>query len=339
VEDPDQVKQWIAVVITASNGTTQYLVVVDGAGAQPGILLGTPDVVAMDTGRYDNNTSMDLVLGNNGSNTLWVLKNTSTGIPAFSTSGSNKVVLTHDGPTATQNTQAYPCFADIDNDTDFDILYPVRPTSSVFISWNREVFDDSKYVPKFGDIIVTPGAPRPWLYTDGTTLTFGSSLVLPTTPPSAPNLHLQVAVFRKDAPPDQTETERIAELVDLIEWSTISSETEIDINCVLHNPVYSYPSGSGSQLVQFENLYIVMSRLVSLNTDGSIRYAYPASWQGVEASAFSDVNEDYFDALSSEPQVIVRHTDCLTCSTGTSVGTMNMLPYLPTAPQGPIVIQ
>jgi hypothetical protein len=297
----------------------------------------------MDAGQYDNSHGMDLLLSNNASNTLWILKDLNagtTGAPVFGVAESDKIVLTtYSTVTGTQNTLSTPAFADVDNDGDLDVLTTVRSTASLFLSWNQSG-DEEKLRPTFIGSPDHSGISRPWLTRNGSALTLGAIVDLPVGAPNVNDLYLQVAVFQKAAPPQSTVTDRIGQQVALIDWDTISTQATVDVDCGLHSPVYSYvpPYSTPSDEVRFENLYIVMVRLVALNSSGGIRYAYPADFHGVEA-AIGDGNMNYFLSLTEDDPCMVRYSPCTGCSTGDEVGTMTPLPTMPTPAEGPIVIQ
>ena len=346
-------REWVAAVVNHSNGTQQYLSIIDFAGAHSSVLLQDtpngatdpvrPDVVAMDAGDYDGNGTMDLLLSNNASDSLWILQDTYTG-----SSGAPVFVADLDDPTklfsldtgstvsGLQNTLSTPAFADLDNDGDLDVLTTVRATASLFMSWNQEVVE-SKWVPVLKPGLDANDVARPWLMREGNALTLGALVEVPEGAPAVNDLFLQVAVFSKAAPPTSTITERVGHQVALIDWDTISSEELVAVDCALHSPAYSYsaPYAHPYDEVKFENLYIVMVRYVAL-VNGTIRYTYPASFYGLEAST-ANGNLDYILGLTEASPVLVGYQPCPSCSTGDELSTMTVMPTMPTPAQGTTV--
>jgi hypothetical protein len=349
----DALKEWVAVVLNHSNGIQQYLTIVDYGGAHASILLqGNPDVTGMDAGPYDDNGTMDLLLSNNASNTLWILKDTNTassGSPVFSVAPENKVVLTtYSTVTGTQNTQCTPALADFDNDGDLDVLTGVRSTASLFLSWNQKE-EESKYRPSIIGVQPTGGVPAPQVQHCSPTSLLAKLTVDPPETWPTDATHLEIAVFRKATINSTTERASAPSLRIPKAQVPAPETTPLLITRDFLNTVFSYPGPTYSQPSDegcFENFYLVYGRWINLNGDGTVQTAYPVSWHGAEASivppeeGFDDSpNAEYLHAMASGSWLPLYY-NCCECQSGigNAIGTVTPLPAMPTPPGGPVVV-
>jgi len=359
-------KEWVAVVVNHSNGVQQYLTTVDYTGVHGSTLLQSqgfnPDVVAMDVAPFDGNGSMDVLLGNNASNTLWVLKNTSeSSTPAFTvdvTDSTKTEVLTYASPVSgVQSNLAYPLFADVDLDGDCDVLHPERWSSMLFIHRNSTI--DAAGVSA---AVYTPDKEH---LTIGTSiqpdsegnLTFHASVAHPEVWPTGAT-HLEIAVFRKDS--ISAETGRTA--VRVLRYSKAQCQdpelggNPMPVEIPLDDPDL-VPPGSNpppSAQARFDNFYIFLVRLVSVNpSTGAVRWASQGLFYGLEAQpgeplaepdppVIEEASDNELYLLSLMSQEVEAGYVVFLCETcqgiGNEIGTVAPLPDMPDPASGPLVI-
>jgi hypothetical protein len=361
-------KEWVAVVVNHSNGVQQYLTVVDNTGPHGSTLLTTnPDVVAMDAAPYDGNDSMDLLLGNNATNTLWVLKNTSeAGTPAFTVNSQDPAkleILTYESPVSgVQSNLAYPALADIDLDGDCDVLHAERWDSQLFIYRNPTANTTPTLATPDLEHLTTSTS----IYVDENWVrNLSASVAIPTVWPSSAT-HLEIASFRK-ADSGSSNTERISAPSFRFARATYEGSPEMYVTLPLDDPALTYPDPDPCPAPprnngRFDNLYIYMLRFINVNpATGAVRWASGASFYGLEAQQGIDLptpappvieypsdNENFLLGLmtSEEPGYVVFLCDpCDDCNQpliptgiGNEIGTIAPLPGLPNPASGPIVV-
>jgi hypothetical protein len=335
--------EWVAVVVNHPDGIKQYLTTIDIGGPNPALYLqGDPRVVAMDAGSYKDEAGLgstpgtvDLILSLDSTNKLWILLNEPNASgPAFSLSSTRKLVLTYPSPsTGVQGNEATPVLEDADHDGDLDVLFPVRLTSSLHVNLNQQVIED-KQRPK----IPVPGATTttqvPSIYSaPDSSLSLGVLVDPAGTVPSGAT-HLELAVFRKET--ISSKTERVSAWSVRIPLPLGSAYHDL----ALPNPVPS-PAGvlplSPSNVARFENFFIVLKRYVKL-VNGDVVRAFPGSFHGLETSAFPN-NELYMESFTPSVELKCFYGGCPGCQTGDEIGTLTLLPSMPTPPDGPVIVQ
>jgi hypothetical protein len=219
---------------------------------------------------------------------------------------------------------------------------PVRLTSELFVRWNKWIDDGTcKVLPLFED---PPVVSSPWISPLPNTTTLKLELLVDapshsiTDPELLERLYVEVAVFRKQT--IGSETSRVADWTERKPWSASTSTYDFEVDLVTPTLSLLYPEGSDK--VRFENLYIVMERLVIRDENDTMTVrALQAAFHGVQTSlANPNSNLLYLEDLQSDDSVSLAYVPCNGClGTGELVGTVTPLSVMPDPATGPIIVQ
>lgn len=285
---------WIA--WTAVSGGTDCVLAFDQGGLKSMPSLGSVGVVSVASAEWTADGHSDLVLGlDEASADFWVLTNTGTNAPSFSTSAYTAFDI---GSTQTNASQA--AVADVDADGDEDLLCPVAGTSTAALcrngKKNHHLLEALIVLgaEAIGDLLAIPHeacsvAP----VNDSYTLQIRVSR--PPSGEAAQATHVAYAAWKQSDPGNEPqrslwETDPVAVVPQL--WTSV--EVPVDIPIYLPDPGNH---GCGQPGVTTTHIYYVELQLQERNVSGALVREFPAKLLGVQTEGAMSTNGEYLSGL------------------------------------------
>ena len=226
---------------------TQSMVTLKAGLPQPAVDLGPLSVISATRGDLDLDGEQDLVLSSGLFSDLVVLFHSSSSNPVFSTDPLRSLVVSAGPGGYTGFNRAAPALADLDGDSDLDILYPIETDDEVWAIANT-ILDAALQKPVVMDVLGSFGP---------TELHLTLSLELPsgqTLPPSADRL--EVVIWRQEGPGLAISSEAVSH--QLVPVAAASSSWQYDLPVTL--------PGVGPSYTPIDYIQI---RFVELNAAGT----------------------------------------------------------------------